>query len=166
MADFPFTNYRHRRVTLTSRGLELGGRELRLDESLDFGAPVGAVLARDLARAAEAHAQLAGACPAQLAALAYTAGAPRALDWYFPITAALDGDEIADFYRLIAELTHHAGLDVRLIGEGGADLSAQLPADSHAIVAGHLAEIFFYRRDILDRFLIAPRRLSPRARST
>jgi hypothetical protein len=157
MLDFPFARYRNKRVAPTPRGLELDGRPLPPDESVDFGAPVGPVPVRGLARAAAAHARLTGACHAQLAALAYSAGAARALDWYFPIAGALEPDELAAFDQLIAELVRHPALDVRLIGEGGADITAELPADSRAIVAGHLAEIFFYRRDILDRFLSAPR---------
>jgi hypothetical protein len=154
MVDAPFTRYRNQRVTNTPVGLELGGRTLGPDESLDFGDPVGVVPARDLTRAAEAHLRLTGGdCPAQLAALAYAAGATRALDWYFPLTSALDDAEVADFYRLVVALVRHPHLDVRLIDEH----SAPLPADSHAIVAGHLAEIFFCRRHILDRLLSEPR---------
>jgi hypothetical protein len=157
MLDFPFAHYRNKRVTSTPGGLELDSQPLPSDEILDFGAPVGPVPVRDLARAVVAHTRLTGACHAQLAALAYTAGARRALDWYFPLTRALELDELAEFDRLVAELVRHPGLDVRLIGEGRADITAELPADSRAIVAGHLAEIFFYRRDILDRFLGTPR---------
>src|SRR5215212_9454629 len=154
MADAPFTRYRNQRVTITPVGLELDSRTFGPDESLDFGGQVGAVPACELARAAEAHLRLTGGeCPAQLAALAYAAGVMRALDWYFPLTSALDDAEVADFYRLVVALVQHPHVDVRLMGAA----SAPLPADSHAIVAGHLAEIFFRRRDILDRFLSAPR---------
>jgi Mlc titration factor MtfA (ptsG expression regulator) len=158
MLDMPFARYRNQRVTLAPAGLELGGRALSLEDTIDLGAPVGAVSAGELARAAAAHTRLTGVCHAQLAALAYAAGAPRALDWYFPLTSALEQDELAAFDRLVAEVLRHPGLDVRLIGAGGVDLSAELPHDSHALVAGHLAEIFFYRHDILDRFLSTPRR--------
>jgi hypothetical protein len=167
MTDFSFVHYRNKRVASTPDGLDLDGRRLRLDEVLDFGAPVGAVAVRDLARAAKAHVRLIGGCQAQLAALAFAAGATRALDWYFPLSSALDSDEIDDFYRLIGELMRHPRLDLRLIGEGRAEITDQLPLDSRAIVAGHLAEIFFYRRDILDCLLSTPRRfrLYPTARA-
>ncbi|MFL5801643.1 MAG: zinc-dependent peptidase [Roseiflexaceae bacterium] len=159
MADFPFAHYRNRHVTITPNGLELDDRRLRLDETLEFGPPAGAVAMHDLARAAEAHTRLTGgACHAQIAALAFAAGATRALDWYFPLSSALDPDEIDDFYRLIADLISHPRLDLRLIGEGRVDMTGQLPLDSRALIAGHLAEIFFYRRDILDRLLNTPRR--------
>jgi len=159
MADLPFSHYRNKRVRITPEGLEIDDRRVRLDETLDFGAPVGAVAARDLARAVSAHTALAGGvCHPQLAALVFTAaGAERALDWYFPITAMLEADELADFYRLIDALTLHPALDTRLIGEDRSDLTAQMPADSRAIVVGHLAEVFFYRHDILDRLLSTPR---------
>ena len=158
MLELPFARYRNKRITSTPLGLELDGQPLPLDEMIDFGAPVGAVPVRELAQAAAAHTRLTGVCHAQLAALAYAAGAPRALHWYFPLTGALEPDELDEFDLLIGELVRHQGLDVRLIGEGGVDITAELPVDSQAIIAGHLAEIFFYRRDILDRFLSTPRR--------
>jgi hypothetical protein len=167
MLDFPFARYRNKRITLTPQGLELDGRRLPSDEIIDFGTPVGAIPAHGLERAAAAHTRLTGACHAQLAALAYAAGAPRALDWYFPLTSVLEPDDLADFDQLVADLVRHPGLEVRLIGESHADITAELPADSRAIVAGHLAEIFFYRRDILGRLLNAPPRFrlypTPRA---
>jgi Glucose-regulated metallo-peptidase M90 len=157
MLDFPFAGYRNKRVTLTPQGLELDGQPLPSAEIVDFGAPVGPVPVRELARAAAAHTRLTGVCHAQLAALAYAAGAPRALDWYFPLAGALEPDELHQFDRLVGELVRHPRLDVRLIGAGRTDITAELPTDSCAIVAGHLAEIFFYRRDILDCFLGTPR---------
>src|SRR5689334_4997435 len=140
MLDFAFVHYRNKRITSTPLGLELDGQPLPLDEMIDFGAPVGAVAVRDLARAAAAHTRLTGVCHAQLAALAYGAGAPRALHWYFPLAGALEPDELDEFDLLIAELVRHQSLDVRLIGEGGADITAELPVDSRSIIAGHLAE--------------------------
>jgi hypothetical protein len=166
MAVIPFAHYRNKHITATPEGLSLDGRWLRPDETLDLGAPIGAVAARDLLHAAQAHTRLTGAaCQAQLAALAFAAGATRALDWYFPLTSALEPDEIDDFYGLLADLMAHPQLDLQLLGEGRADLTDQLPRDSRAIVAGHLAELFFYRRDILDRLLSTPRcfRLYPTA---
>jgi hypothetical protein len=169
MADLPFARYRNQRVAITSGGLELGERRARLGETLDFGAPIGAVEVDELAQVlAERHRLTDGACHPQLAALVFAAtGAVRALDWYFPITTALEADQAADFYHLIASISQHAGLDLRLIGENRSDLTVQIPADSRAILAGHLAEIFFYRRDILDRLLSTPRRFrlyaTPRA---
>ena len=157
MLDLPFAHYRNKHITPTPQGLELDGRLLPSDAIVDFGTPVGAVPVYELERAAAAHARLTGVCHAQLSALAYAAGAPRALDWYFPLAGALEPDELAEFDRLVAELVRHPGLDVRLIGEAHANITAELPADSRAIVAGHVAELFFYRRDILDRFLSTPR---------
>src|SRR5437867_3004874 len=69
MADLPFSHYRNKRVVIAPEGLEIEDRRVRLDETLDFGAPVGAVAARDLARAVVAHTALAnGVCHPQLAA--------------------------------------------------------------------------------------------------
>jgi len=63
------------------------------------------------------------------------------------------------FYALVAEIADHAHLDLRLIGRRRHDCTAALPAHTRMLVAGHLAEIFYQRRDILDRFLVTPRRV-------
>src|SRR5512144_2418837 len=107
MLDLPFAHYRNKHITPTPQGLELDGRPLPSDAIVDFGAPVGAVPVYELERAAAAHARLTGVCHAQLSALAYAAGAPRALDWYFPLAGALEPDELAEFDRLVAELVRH-----------------------------------------------------------
>src|SRR5690606_22781476 len=55
----------------------------------------------------------------------------------------------------------------RLLGENHVDLTPRLPLDSRAIIAGHLAELFFFREDILERLLSTTRhiRLYPTTRA-
>jgi hypothetical protein len=168
MLEMPFAQHYNRRVKATPDGLDLDGYWLPRDESLDLGAPVGVLAICDLAQAAAAHTSLTGGtCSAQLAALAFAAGATRALDSYFPLTSVLDQDEITDFYRLLGNLMRYTRLDIRLLGEGHTDLTTQMPLDSRALIAGHLAEIFFYRQDILDRLLNTTRhfRIYPTTRA-
>jgi hypothetical protein len=125
----------------------------------DCGAAIGPVPAAAVVAAqARVAALTAGECRPQLAALVYAVtGCPRALDHYFPLARTLPPAEQAAFDALLADLFHNPRLVVRLFGPGRADLTAQLPADARAVVAGHLAETFFYRRDVLDRLLSAPR---------
>jgi hypothetical protein len=132
---------------------------LNAGEVVDFGAEIGAVAAADLAAAAaRVRALTGGSCRPQLAALAYAAtGHPRALDHYFPLARALRGDERAAFDALVGEIAAHPHFDLRLVGPGRADLTDRWPPDARALAAGHLAETFFYRRDLLARFLAAPR---------
>jgi hypothetical protein len=158
---FIFTQYRNKRITLRAGAVEIGGVHMQMNETLDCGPLIGCVAVRDIARVAEEHARLSGGtCYAQLAALVFDAtGEPRALDWYFPLINALSEREIADFYDLVRRTLQRRELDLRLFGEGRRDLTSQMPSDISAIVAGHLAEIFFYRQDILDRLLAAPRHI-------
>jgi hypothetical protein len=81
----------------------------------------------------------------------------RALDMCFPIINMLDRAEVGSFDELGQHIARHPHFDLRLIGAGRADLTTHLPPDARHIVAGHLAETFFYRRDLLERFLSAPR---------
>lgn len=98
-----------------------------------------------------------GTCQPQGEALAFDAtGDPRTLSRYFPITCFL-ADNRPGFDQLLRELAHHPNFDLRLFGEARADLTEQLPDSARYLVAGHIAETFFYRRDILARFFSAPR---------
>lgn len=102
----------------------------------------------------------AGECRPQLAAQVYALTAqPRALDHYFPLARVLAPPERDAFDALVLALARHPQLEVRLFGPDCADQTAALPADARALVAGHLAETFFYRRDVLDRLLSAPRQV-------
>ena len=76
---------------------------------------------------------------------------------YFPITNVLDAQSEADFDRLIASIAQNRSFDIHLIAEKRNDRTTELPADTRNLVAGHIAEIFFYRRDLLDQFLSQPR---------
>ena len=72
---------------------------------------------------------------------------------YFPLTNVLDQPAAADFQRLIAAIMQNPSFVIRLIAESHKDRTTDLPSDALHIVAGHIAEIFFYRRDLLDQFL-------------
>ncbi|HEY1015025.1 MAG TPA: hypothetical protein VGE07_20125, partial [Herpetosiphonaceae bacterium] len=76
-------------------------------------------------------------------------GRPRALDHYAPITAALGADELPAFDALTERIAAHPTFAIRLIGPGGRDETAALPSSARRIAAQHIAEIFFYRQDIL-----------------
>ena len=122
---------------------------------------MGTVSVEQIARRMEHYDRLTrGEYKPQLAALtcAVTKN-PQALDLYFPIVNMLDEPELATFYQFIQELTQCPELDVQLWAEDRTNLTDQLPGDVSYLVAGHLAEIFFYRRDILERFLSQPRHI-------
>jgi hypothetical protein len=159
MISLDFIAHRNRPVQLRPFQIELGDRAILLSETLDFGKPIGVVEAGAIARAAEHFARLSEDTWApQLAALLFDATeSPRALDWYFPITNCLTRDQLAAFDSLRDEIARHASFDLRLVAENRADVSSLMPASVRNIAAGHFAEIFFFRQDILARFLSAPR---------
>jgi len=155
--DFSYSP--HQRVRINGDHLEIGSYRVPLSENLECGSSIGAVPARSLAQVLENYARLTGGeCQPQLAALIFEATRQsRALDFYFPITKMLTKRELTGFDQLMRQIVPHPHFDLQLIGEGRANLTAHLPHGAAHLVAGHLAEIFFYRRDILERFLAAPR---------
>ena len=102
---------------------------------------------------------------------------PRYMETYFPIVKSLDKEQRRQFHELIQKVMLHAGFDLKLLGTSDdpplATQAARLirlqkiaqgksrtlldhiprfPALGY-LVAGHIAEVFFYRQDILDRLL-------------
>jgi hypothetical protein len=159
MIALDFTRHRNQPVQLHSNQLEIAHQRHPFSESFDFGPPFGRVPVEALARVAEHTARLTGNTgQPQLAGLVFSAtGHPRALDWYFPITQLLTGDALSGFDRLREDIAGHPAFDLRLVGDSRADLTALMPAESRGLVAGHLAETFYHRRDLLERFLSSPR---------
>lgn len=158
MQQIDFTKFRNNKVALVHNGIQVGSNTFRHDKTLDCGAPIGTVDVRDLIGAAQTHQALSGTCHAQFAALVFTAtGSWRALDWYVPLVATLSDQEIVDFYQLVYNIAWNENFDLRLYDARNAQ--PVIPGDTLAIIAAHLAEIFFFRRDILDRLLAAPRRI-------
>ncbi|MBN8656751.1 MAG: hypothetical protein J0M11_13530 [Anaerolineae bacterium] len=97
-----------------------------------------------------------GQCRPQAAALKFdSTGDLHALDHYFPITRILD--DVDSFYQLVQHIAQHPNFDLQLIGTNRTNLTSQMPASVRHLVAGHLAEVFYFRRDILARFLSSPR---------
>lgn len=87
-------------------------------------------------------------------ALAFDAtGNPRLLDRYFPIVGMLDEAGIESFHQLVEYVADHPNFDVQLFGAKKTKVTHRMPESARRIAAGHLAETFFYRRDLLECFL-------------
>jgi hypothetical protein len=82
---------------------------------------------------------------------------PRSLDPYFPIVKMLSEPQVDAFYQLIRQIAENPNFDIQLIGKDKTNLTDQIPAAVLHLVAGHIAEVFFFRQDILARFLSSPR---------
>ncbi len=145
--------YFHPLLPSSDGGFQVAAQRVEAD-SFDFGPDIGAVSADALSEAAARFRRLTDdQCRPQIAALVYSATRqPAALNSYFPLTRALDLSDRDEFYRLAANVVHAPRFDVRLFGHGGVDLTSELP-EAAFFVGCHLAEVFFYRRDILARLL-------------
>lgn len=75
---------------------------------------------------------------------------------YFPIANMLSKTEMNTFRRLIIYIAKHQNFDLQLIAENKIKLT-KIPNAARYLIAGHLAEAFFYRQNILERFLTQPR---------
>jgi hypothetical protein len=156
-----FAGLQHARVQPAGKHLNIGNVQVAADEVLDFAAPIGVVQAADLALVVEDYARLTHeTCQPQLAALVFLlTDQPAALDRYFPITSTLAGEQHTAFYQLVREIIAHPGFDLRLFAEQQEDITHAMSSDIAHMVAGHLAEVFFARRDILECLLSSPRHI-------
>lgn len=153
---------RNQPVGFHPQHLQIGDTGFQGDDELDLGGLLGPVSVSSLIQGAEQFARLAhNNFPLQFGVLAYTVtGNQRALDFYFPLTQMLTESEIDSFYELTQRITQDPHFDLQLIGERserGADLTSQMPPAVRQVVAGQIAEVFFFRRDVLDQFLATAR---------
>jgi hypothetical protein len=167
-------------------GIKLGTLSLAWDEELDFGAPVGRVPLGKLLHGMTTHVHpssdiaLWQVMP-QFALLVFMATQRvYALNSYFPLTSTLDKMGQRDFYRLAGDIMRQPGFRIWLVSwlkpaktnvisattnwREFKDLKPVLITDCLSrhvakiafFVACHIAEILYYRRDILERFLKTP----------
>jgi hypothetical protein len=162
-----FASVRHLPVVAAAQGIQAREWQLRAGDLLDCGPDVGVLRGGELRAALEVYTHRSGGdYRPQLAALVFFAtGQPRALDGYFPLTGALNATQIDDFHLLTANIAQHSNFDLRLLDERGN--TVDISADAAFLAAGQIAEIFFFRQDILERLLRSPRRIwlytTPRA---
>jgi Mlc titration factor MtfA (ptsG expression regulator) len=156
MIELNWDDFYHKPVTFAPdrKLLQMGTLTIFQEEILDFGASIGTVKAQALGEAAwKIHTITVGSCQPQLATLVFTVlRRTQALNTYFPLTNILSHAEQQDFYRLASHIMKQSGFNVQLIGEHGANLTDKM-VEVAFFVACHIAEIFFYRRDILERLL-------------
>jgi len=167
--NMDFKSLQNKPVHITSSHVEVGSSRVDLNDEFDFDQLSERISARSIAQAIDRFVQLTGGqTNPQLAALVFDATKQfRALDWYFPITNMLSTVEFDSFYKLVQRVGTHPNFDLRLIGENKSDLTDKMPPSIRHIVAGLLADAFFYKQNILERFLFTPRHfqlyVTPRA---
>jgi hypothetical protein len=157
---------------LIAEDAPIAGLPANLEDKIDFGSPIGEVAALDILRLNAWYQKIkysyfsttSNSWEVQLAALVFLATRnPYALNPYFPITNSLNKAELKGFCQLIQAIIRNQNFDLHLfaVHQGAtyrkhADMTNDMPAHIVYLVAGHLAETFFYRRDILERLLSSP----------
>jgi hypothetical protein len=160
MINLDFFAHRNRPVRNLNFQIEFADRRFLYSETFDFGS-FGPVSVQALGQVAEQYARLTDStCTPQLAALLFNVTEqPRTLDWYFPITNILGDPEKVEFDSLRQTIAEHPNFDLRFFADERRDITGLLPPEVRHLVAGHLAEIFFYRPTLLDQFLLLPKHL-------
>ncbi|MEI6043921.1 MAG: hypothetical protein WCS37_05970 [Chloroflexota bacterium] len=158
MANFDYDKLRGKRLNFVPTKVQIGEWSGDLNEVIICG-EVGPVSLATLAEVARHYLRLTNqSLRPPLASLVCAAtGDLRALEFFFPISTVLDEEERPAFFRFLASIIQHPNFRLRVIGSETTDVTTQIYTDIPGIVAGHLAEIFFYRPDLLDRFLSSPR---------
>lgn len=135
------------------RGLQIEETSLR---SVDFGPPVGSVPIVAMMNAEGDFSRLTqGSFQPQTSFFVFQlTRRPQSLNGYYPLVKTLDETGQKAFYELAQKTLLNPGFDLRLSDNKGDDVANRHPAIAF-FVAGHLAEVFFYRQDILERLLAA-----------
>lgn len=156
-----FHQIRNQPVRLHDHHLEIGGSSFRFEDKLNLAGSLGIVSVQSIFRAAKEFARLTqDNCSLPFASLVFTVtGKYHALDFFFPITQMLAEPEIAHFHQLAQTIARHPHFDLQLIGEHRLNLTAQMPSVIRQVVAGQITEVFFYRGELLERFLATPRHI-------
>ena len=156
-----FHQIRNQPVRIHGQRLEVGNISLRFEEGLNLEGSLGEVSVEWIVQAAQQILRMThDHCPLQFGALVFAVtGKYRGLDFYFPITQMLTEPEIDQFYHLAQRIAQHPHFDLQLIGEQRVNLTAQMPPSIRQVVAGQIAEVFFYRDKILEKFLASPRHI-------
>lgn len=76
--------------------------------------------------------------------------------YYFPRYKTLSSTRKEEFERLCTHIIDNPNMQIQLIGPKSLDNALSVPIDAAGLVAGHIAELFLGRTDILDRVLGHP----------
>jgi len=154
-----FSQFRNQQVRLFKTYMEIGGYRLQFNDILNFEDIPETVSVSSIAQALEQYTDLSGGeCQPQFAVLIFTATSnPHALNFYFPLTQLFTEGELDQFHQFVKNILQDPNFDLQLIGENRRNLTSQIPSGIRYIVAGHIAEVFFHRRELSERFFATPR---------
>jgi hypothetical protein len=188
MIELNWNDYYHQVPAFGYDQMKLGTQQIEASETIHFGAPIGKVDVRSLLTTPHQF-QAGDGSQYQLALLVFAATRRAyALNSYFPITNILSATEQQQFYKLAGHIMRQSTFEVRFtfrgrqvapqpfssevlnadpslyfarIAQAGEERSMEVEAfpETAFFVACHIAEIFFYRQDILEKLLSSPLRL-------
>lgn len=152
--ELDFEQVHYHRVVADGKSLHIGSLDLYLlDDLLIFEDSIGKFESAFFFAEASSRHQWTTSQPQLAAYLFNVTRKPRLMNHYFPLTRALVRGQEAEFHKLVVSIANHPSFDLRLYGENRANQTAYLPPDAGYLVAGHIAEMFFQRHDLLDQFL-------------
>jgi hypothetical protein len=137
-------------------GIRLGSLRVEQEDILDFGETIGKVSARELRAAMSGFECVTeGKFQPQLAFYMFmVTRRSRLLDSYFPLLRALNEQEQGVFYDLVQRIMLNPGFSIQLRDETQSDIIAQVPTIAY-LIGGHLAELFYFRTDMVEQLLRA-----------
>lgn len=162
-------------------GLTIGDTKIAVNESLDIDGREQVSINEMFDNLRRLELLTLSTCHPQLAFHIFAlTQRPRYMETYFPLVKSLDKEQRRHFHETIQKVLLHEGFDLKLLRKydhrapdvmhtrdldfkrlddlyNGSDTQfvdhIRLQPAIGYLVAGHIAEVFFYRQDILDRLL-------------
>jgi hypothetical protein len=150
-----FDDIRQCRVLPKEGRILIGERGYDLDDSLTLDAPFGDIPIRALKDGVNPYINLSGSeCQPQAAILVFQlTGQIQALAHYFPILTILNEKQQIEFHALMQGILNNRKFRVRMRELPKPHSDQPVPEGVRILIAGHLCEIFFFRQEMLARFL-------------
>ncbi len=156
MTTLQWSDVFYQPVTREGTDLQVGITPIDVREDLDLGDGRDAVSIERLNQnLLKVDQYTSNSCRPQLAYHVFAVTRrPSYIESYFPIVKSLDKEARRQFHEIIRRVMLHRGFDLQLRNAQRNNVIEMLPSLAY-LVAGHIAEIFFYRRDILERLFNA-----------
>lgn len=152
-----WSHIRHQAVNyISDTEVSIGNRRYK-NQILDFHQHFGEVDVEDIARQVGKYGgghPLTQPIVPQLASVIYDmTGASSAMSMYFPMTNMLNADDTKRFYETIHATVRNPNFDLHIWDHDLNDITDTAPPSIAFIIAGHIVEIMYFRRDFLYQFL-------------
>ena len=155
-APLKWSHIRHQPVTYVGdKEIAIGNRQFGnsiLDFNQEFGAINVADLAQQVGKYGGGHPLTQPIIP-QLASLIYDVTQnPSAMAMYFPLLNTMNVDDRHKFYETVNAIILNPNFELYVWDSELNDISVSAPPSIAFIVAGHIVEIMYSRRELLYQF--------------